>query len=77
MQPKFWDVNNMVCEECCLPLGLYGPNTVDTIKWGKDRIITRFFCDLHLLEYQVTERAKAKFYADQKRAKLEQLEVCL
>lgn len=37
-----------VCDECCLPLDLYGENTIQSSVGS--RIITRKLCDLHAQE---------------------------
>jgi hypothetical protein len=45
-----------VCEECSLPLNLYGENTIQELRG--DRVITRKFCDLHAEEFFASEVKK-------------------
>lgn len=42
-----------VCDECCLPLSLYGENVILHIE--NDRFITHLFCDLHFEEFLYKE----------------------
>lgn len=37
-----------VCDECCLPLSLYGENII--LQTEDDRFVTHMLCDLHLKE---------------------------
>jgi len=34
-----------VCDECCLPLSLYGENIILSV--NNDEFVTLMFCDLH------------------------------
>jgi hypothetical protein len=38
-----------VCDECCMPLSLYGENMILTLEG--DIFITRMLCDLHAFEF--------------------------
>ncbi len=38
-----------VCDECCLPLSLYGENVILSVY--NDEFITHLFCDLHADEF--------------------------
>lgn len=40
---------HFVCDECCLPVSLYGENIILTVK--NDKLITHIFCDLHAEEF--------------------------
>lgn len=38
-----------VCDECCLPVSLYGRNIILSVE--NDNFITHIFCDLHAEEF--------------------------
>ncbi len=38
-----------VCDECCLPISLYGENII--LSADKDEFVTHIFCDLHAEEF--------------------------
>ena len=38
-----------VCDECCLPLSLYGENVILSVE--NDRFVTQLLCDLHCEEF--------------------------
>jgi len=42
-----------VCEECCLPLSLYGENIILLVEG--DKFVTHMLCDLHAVDFMSEE----------------------
>jgi hypothetical protein len=47
---SFQRINSFVCDECCLPLRLYGANFIESYTNGKARPM-RCLCDIHAAEF--------------------------
>jgi hypothetical protein len=59
-EPVDW-VKGFVCDECCLPLSLYGYN--DFHPTDGDRVVMKLYCDLHAEEFGMRERSEEELIA--------------
>ncbi len=49
---KTFKLSAFVCDDCCLPLHLYGANFIETYSGGKVNIL-RCLCDTHAEEFEL------------------------